>query len=133
VVAAGPRLGDDLRRDQQCDLDPDTGEADRVAADLGAGGDVVIPGQLAPTHAAAVVDDGEGSRCRVGRQRDRAGLGIERVCDDVSEDRFLARARVGVAEIFEKVKEIDACLTHRGRDRRTARRSDPDCAGLRSR
>ena len=106
-------LGDDLRADQKRDLDPDAREADTGAARLGAGGDVVIARQLAPAHAGAVVHDGERRRDRVSRDGDRRRARIERVGDDLGEDRRLGRPGICVAQVLEKVQEIDPRLAHR--------------------
>ena len=57
VRRAAPRLGHDLARDQQAQLDADAGKADALAARLRAGRDVVVTRQVAPLHPAPVVDD----------------------------------------------------------------------------
>src|SRR5207245_1890584 len=55
-------LGDDLRADQESDLDADSGETDAGAARLGAGRDVVVARQLASAHTGAIVHGGERRR-----------------------------------------------------------------------
>ena len=88
-----------------------------MLACLRAGGDVVVALELAPLHAAAVVGDREAPGGRIRRDRDPGGARIEGVGDDLGEDRFLERAGVGIAQIFEQVQQVDARLAHA---RRTA-------------
>ena len=109
-MLAPPRLRDHLGADQQRDLDADAREPDAGAADLRARRDVMVAGQLATAHAGPIVEDGEGGRRRVGGDRDRRGARVEGVGDDLGEDRLLGSTRVGVAQILEKVEQIDACL-----------------------
>jgi hypothetical protein len=72
----------------------------------------VEAGQVAAAHPGAVVHDGKGRCGRVGRERYGTGAGVERVGDDLGEDRLLEAAGVGVADVLEQVQEIDAGLAH---------------------
>src|SRR5438128_1772260 len=67
---------------EQPELDPNAGEADPLASGLGARRDVVIAGEIAPLHPAAVVHDREPAGRRIGREPHGAGTRIERVGDD---------------------------------------------------
>src|SRR5262245_5141816 len=113
VGLPAPTFRDDLLAYQEPELDPDAGETDAVAACLCARRHVVIARELAPSHSRAVVDGGERRSSRVGREIDAARAGVERVGDDLREDRLLEPAGVGVAQVFEEVDEVDAGLTHR--------------------
>jgi hypothetical protein len=106
-------LGDNLLAHEEPELDADAGKADSVAARLRARRHVVIARQLAPSHARAVVDGGEGGADGVSHETDAARAGVECVGDDLGEDRLLERARVGVAQVLEEVDEVDASFTHR--------------------
>ena len=107
------RLGQHLLGGQQAELDADTREADALAAHLGAGRDVVVSGQLAPPHADAVVDDDQQGIAAVGADGDPRGARVERIGDDLREDRLLQAARIGVPQVLEEVQEVDARLAHR--------------------
>src|SRR5262249_3873862 len=93
VGLPAPTFRDDLLAYQEPELDPDAGETDAVAACPGARRHVVIARELAPSHARAVVDGGERRRSRVGREMDAARAGVERVGDDLREDRLLEPRR----------------------------------------
>ncbi len=114
VRRAAPRFGHDLARDEQPELDADAGEANPLAARLRARRHVVIPRQIPSLHPAPIVDDRER---RVGGARleaDACRARVERVGDDLGEDRLFERAGVGVAEVFEQVLEVDAGFAHGG-------------------
>jgi hypothetical protein len=113
VDRAPARFGDDLLRDQETELDPDSGEADPLAAGLRRGRDVVVAGELAAPHALAIVDDGQRGGGRVRREGDPPSPGVERIGHDLGEDRLLDGAGIRVAEVLEEMQEVDARLTHR--------------------
>ena len=123
VRGAAPRFGDDLARDEQPELDPDAGKPDALAARLRARRHVVIPRQLPPLHPPPIVHDRERRVGRVGLEPDARRAGVERVGDDLGQDRLFERAGVGVAQVFEQMLEVDAGFAHgefcRTRDPRT--------------
>ena len=63
---AASRLRQHFLANQQAELDADAGEADALAANLGARGDIVKTRQLPPLHARAIVDRRDGVLRRVG-------------------------------------------------------------------
>src|SRR3989442_12356119 len=113
MVLAATRLGDDLRADQECDLDAGAGESDAGAASLGAGSDVVVPRELTPLHAVTVVHDRQRGRGRVRSNRDGRGAGVQGVGDDLGENGLLGGPGIGITEVLEKVEQIDPRLAHR--------------------
>src|SRR5439155_27359460 len=113
VGLAPARLGQHLVADQEPELDPDAGEADALASRLGAGGDVVVTGQLAPPHSGAVADHREGGLGGVGPDHDVAGPRVERVGDDLGDDGLFEGAGIGVTQILEEMKQVDAGFAHR--------------------
>jgi len=115
MMLAPPRLGDDRRADQERDLDTDAGEADAGPAGLGAGSDVVIARQVAPTHAAAVVHDGERGSRWIRADLDGGCPRVERVGHDLGEDGLLGGPRIRITQVLEEVEEIDPRFTHRAR------------------
>ena len=112
VRRAAPRLGDHVRGDEQSELDADPGKANPFPARLRARRHVVIPGQVAPLHPPPIVDNRERRCARAGLEADPGGAGVERVGDDLGENRFLEGAGVGVAEVFEQVLEVDPGFAH---------------------
>ena len=112
VAVGAPRLGQHLLGDQQAQLDPHAREADALAAGLGAGGHVVVARQLAPRHAGAVVAHHQGPLGGLDQQADARGARVERVGDDLGEDRLLERAGIGVAQVLEQVLQVDPGLAH---------------------
>ena len=72
----------------------------------------MVAGQLAPPHAVPVVHDGQRGRRGVGGDSDRRGARIERVGDDLGEDRLLGGPGVGVAQVLQEVEEVDPSLAH---------------------
>jgi len=119
-MLAAPCLRDDFRADQEGDLDTDAGEPDAVATRLGARGHVVVARQLAPPHAGTVIDNREGRRDGIGGDDDRRGAGIERVRDDLGENRRLGGAGIRVAQVFQQMEQVDPRLAH-GRPRVSGR------------
>ena len=113
VGLAPARLGQHLVADQEPELDPDAGEADALAPRLRAGGDVVVTGQLAPPHSGAVVHHHEGGLGGVGADRDVACPRVERVGDDLGDDGLFEGAGIGVTQVLEEVKQVDARFAHR--------------------
>jgi hypothetical protein len=65
-------------------------------------------------HPAPIVHDGQGCVGRVRDDLDAGGAGVECVGDDLGEDRFLERAAVGIAEVFEQMLQIDPRFSDRG-------------------
>ena len=138
VRGAAPRFGDHLARHQQPELDPDAGEADTLAARLRARRHVVISRQLPPLHPAPVVHHRERRLGGVGDDADAGGAGVERVGDDLGEDRLLERAAVSVSQVFEQVLEVDARFAHsalllrlpRAASPREQSRSHPQAPGI---
>lgn len=110
LAAAG--FGHDLVADQEAELDADPREADPLPASFGAGCDVVVARQLAALHAGAVVDRRERAVFSVAFKADLGGAGVQSIGHDLGENRFLERARIGVAQIFEEVLQINARFTH---------------------
>ena len=108
------RFRDDLARHEQTELDANAGESDSLSSRLRARRDIVVAGELAPLHAAAIVQDRERRVRPIREQADVHGPGIERVGDDFSEDRLLERARIGVPQVFEQMLEVDPSFTHAG-------------------
>ena len=100
------------RDDEQPELDADAGEPDPLAARLRARRDVVIARQLPALHPAPVVHDGQRRVGGLVEQADARRAGVERVGDDLGEDRLLERAGVRVPEVFEQVLEVDAGFAH---------------------
>jgi len=96
-MIAASRLGQDLGAHQQRDLDSDPGEPDAGAPDLRARRDVVIARELASPHAGAVVGDRDGWGARIGIDGDAPRARVERVGDDLGEDRLLGGAGIRVA------------------------------------
>src|SRR5438876_10177367 len=94
-------LGDDLRADQESDLDADSGEADAGAARLGAGRDVVVARQLASAHTGAIVHDGERRRGGVGGDGDGGRTRVELVRYDLGEGRRSGRAWICDAMVVD--------------------------------
>src|SRR5439155_12783434 len=76
------------------------------------GGDVVIAGEVATLHPRAVVDREELGRARIAAQPDQPRAGIQRVGDDLGEDRLFQRAGICVAQVFEQMMEVDSSLAH---------------------
>jgi hypothetical protein len=113
-AVATPRFGDDFLRDQQSQLDPDAGKSDPFSTFLGARRHVVVARQFAPLHAAAIVNDGQRGVGGIGEQPDVRCTGIERVRDHFRENGFLERTCIGVAQIFEKMLQVDPGLAHSG-------------------
>ncbi|MFN7955337.1 MAG: hypothetical protein U0610_26675 [bacterium] len=114
VLARASCFRDDLVAEQQAELDADSGEADALATSLGARGEIVEVTQVAPHHARAVVDHRERGPRGIGQEGDVRGTGVERVGDDLGEDRFLERAGIGIAQVLEQVQQVDSGLTHDG-------------------
>jgi hypothetical protein len=112
VLAAAPGLGDDLAAHQERELDAHAREADALATRFRAGREVVVAGQLTPSHAEAVVYQREGARGRLGQDGDRARARIEGIRDDLGEDGLIRRAWIGVAQVLEETQQIDPGLTH---------------------
>ena len=112
VMSAPPRLRQHLLGDEQADLDAHAGEADALPSHLGGRGHVVVPGEVAPAHPAAVVQHGQRALAGIHRDRQRSRVRVDGVGDDLGQDGLLGSARIGVAEIFEEVQEIDAGLAH---------------------
>ena len=92
---------------------PDARKPDPLTARLGAGGHVVISGQLPALHPAAIVDHRERRLGCVDHQENPAGPGVQRVGEDFGQDRFFERPGIGIAKVFEQVLQIDASLAHR--------------------
>ena len=111
---AAPRLGNDLARYEQPELNANTSEPDAFAASLGAGRDVVVADQFPPLHAPAVVDDRQRRTSSVSRHADPARTRIESVRDNFSEDRLFEGAGVGISQIFEQMLEVDSGFAHTG-------------------
>lgn len=109
---ARPGLRDHLPANQQPEFHADTGKADALAAGLGAGGEIVIAGQLAPAHAGAIVHDGERGRDRIDLHPDGPCPRVERVGDDLREHRLLETPRIGVTQVFQQVAQVNAGLAH---------------------
>jgi hypothetical protein len=109
---AQARFGHHLFADQQPQLDADAGKADPFSARLGARRQVVIPDQVAPLHAGAVVHDGQRRLRGVGLHGDVRGAGIQGVRHNLGQDGLLDRAGIGVAKVFQEVKQIDAGFAH---------------------
>lgn len=73
----------------------------------------MIPGQFPALHATAVVvDNGDGRRRRIRQQANSGSAGVERVGDDLCENRFFERTAVGVPKVFEQMLEVDARFAH---------------------
>ena len=109
---AASSLGEHFGRDQKAQFYADAGKTDALAAGFTARRDVVIARQLAALHAGAVVDGDEGSSARVRFERYHGGAGIERVRHHFRKDCLLKRCRVGIAQVFEEMLQIDASFTH---------------------
>lgn len=111
----GPTSGfrDHLARDEQSELDADSGKPDPFPALLGARRDVVISRQLSPLHPATVVDDGQRCRVCIGQKPDTRRAGVERVGDDLGENGLLERAGVCVAKVLEEMLKVDSRFPHR--------------------
>ena len=105
-------LGENGLRDEQAELDPDPGEADALPARLGARRQVVVAREVAPAHPAPVVDEHHGARGRVREDAHVRRSRVERVRDDLGQDRLLDRVGISVAEVFEQVLQVDARLAH---------------------
>ena len=91
VRGRAPRLGDDLLRDKQTQLDPDARESDPLTARLRAGRDVVVSRQLPALHAASVVDDRQRRVGGARAQLNDARAAIERVGHDLGQDGLFER------------------------------------------
>jgi len=72
----------------------------------------MVPGEVAAAHAAAVVQNGERALSRVGGERQDRRARVDGIGDHLGQDRLLGGARIGVAEVFEEVQEIDARFAH---------------------
>ena len=107
-----PRLGRDVLAHEEPELDAHAGESDPLAARLRARRDVVIPGQLASSHAGAIVDDGERPVCGRRAELDARRARVERVGDDLGQDRLLERTGIGVAKVLEEMQQVDTGLAH---------------------
>ena len=112
VVAAASRLRQHLLGNQQPDLDSHACEPDALAAHLRGGRHVMVPGEVASPHAGAIIHDGERALSRVGDEREARRARVAGIGDDLGQDRFLGGARIGVAEVFEEVQEINARFAH---------------------
>jgi len=108
VCRTAPRLGNDLTRHEKSKLDADTGEPDTFAAPLRARRDVVVACEVSALHAAAVINDRQRRDGRVGQEANASRTGVERVRDDLGEDRLFKGAGVGVPQVFEEVLEVDS-------------------------
>ena len=73
----------------------------------------MVLGEVAAAHAAAIVEDGERALNRVGSKGQHCCARVDGIGDDLGQDRLLRSARIGVAEIIEKMQEIDARFAHR--------------------
>jgi hypothetical protein len=114
VLAAAARLGDHLVARQQAQLDADAREADALATPFQRRGEVLVAGQLAPRHAAAVVESDECALRGIGLEPQRARAGVEGIGDDLREDRLLEAARVRIAQVLEKPEQVYAGFAHGG-------------------
>ena len=112
VRGAAPRFGHHLTRHEKPKLDADAGKSDALAAALRARCDVVVPGQLSPLHPASIVHDRQRRVSRVREEADANGTRVERIGNDLGEDRFLERAGVGVPKVFEEMLEVDSSFAH---------------------
>src|SRR5262245_5731115 len=105
-------FGQYLRADYQAELDDDTGETDARAPRFDGRGDVVVTRQLAALHSGSVVECRQCAldwiRCKNNFRRAR----VEGVGNDLGENGFFDRPRIGIPEIFEEMLQIDACFTH---------------------
>ena len=100
---------------QQAKLDADAGEADTLPARFAARGDVVIPGQLPAAHPGAIIDRGQGTGRRIAFEGDLRGTRVESIGDDLRENGLLDRSRIGIAQVLQKVQQIDSSFTHLSR------------------
>src|SRR5690606_11273777 len=91
---------------KQAQLDADTREADAAAAPLRRRREVVIPRQLPLRHAASIVRSSQRRVCAVRFERERVRTRVQRVSDDLRQDRLLERSRVRVAQILQEVDQV---------------------------
>ena len=96
VGRSASRFRDDLARHEQTELDANAGESDSLSSCLRARRDIMVAGELAPLHAAAIVHDCQRRVRRVREETNVRGLRVERVGDDFGEDRLLERSRIRV-------------------------------------
>src|SRR6266508_4619761 len=111
-MAPAPRLRQHLFRDEQSDLDSNSGEPDAFTAHLGGRGHIVVAGEVAAAHPSTIVHEGERALGGVRGDGQRCGTRVDRVGDDLGENGLLGGAWIGVAEVFEEVQEIDARFAH---------------------
>jgi hypothetical protein len=110
------RLGDHLPARQEPQLDAHAREADPGSARLGAGREVVVASEIAAWHPGSIVGNGQRGARRISAEDDAPRPRVERIGDDLGEDRLLDAARVGVAQVFEKTLQVDASFAHGSSD-----------------
>src|SRR6266566_1760629 len=108
--SAAPRFREYVVAREKAELNAHAGKPDRPTACLCTGRKVMIAAQLGPRHAAPVVphDERVGSRF----ERNHRCPGVQGIRDDLADDRFLERGGIGVPQVLEQVKQIDACFAH---------------------
>src|SRR6266566_1957602 len=108
--SAAPRFREYVVAREKAELNAHAGKPDRPTACLCTGRKVMIAAQLGPRHTAPVVahDERVGSRF----ERDHRRPGVQGIRDDLADDRFLKRGGIGVPQVLEQVKQIDACFAH---------------------
>jgi hypothetical protein len=70
----------------------------------------VIAGKLAAPHPRAVVDERHRRHRRIGGDRDDVRSRVQRVGDDLGEDRLLRRPGIRITQVLDEVQQIDAGL-----------------------
>ena len=73
----------------------------------------MVSRKVPPLHPPPVVYDDQRRFGRIRSEPNARGSRIERVGGYLGQDGLLERARIGVAQVFEQVLEIDSSLPHR--------------------
>ncbi len=121
-----PRLGQHLVTYQQAELDAHARKSDSLSGSLRAGGNVMVPCQLPTLHPAAVVHHRQRRLHGVCCDDDPARARVQRVGNDLGENRLFQRAWVRVTQVLQEVKQVNASFAHSSPCRCSRRRGTLD-------
>src|SRR5205807_9380605 len=66
-------------------------------------------------HHEAIIDRGQTTGRRIAFKGDPHGARVESIGDDLRENGLLDRSRIGIAQVLQKVQQIDSSFTHLSR------------------
>lgn len=90
-------LGKNFAANEQSEFYSDSGEANSLATDFCARGNIVIARQLTSLHAAAVIDSDECALRRVAFKSDSRSARVERIGHYFRENGFLDRTWISIS------------------------------------